>query len=235
MNKVVTPSSPIAIVALDVASLPEAQAMVTRVGPQAEFFKVGLQLFTAAGPRVVEWLHAQGKRVFLDLKLHDIPNTVLRAAESARRMNVQLLTVHGLGGAAMVRAAVEGAGDATGVLVVTVLTSMDSTEYGAALGRPQVTVEAEVLRLSAIAAEAGAHGVVTSGGEVAAVRRTFGDRLSPLVPGIRMTGDAANDQLRIVTPAAAAANGAAYIIVGRAVTSARDPAAALQRVLAELS
>ncbi len=235
MNKVVTPSSPIAIVALDVASLPEAQAMVTRVGPQAEFFKVGLQLFTAAGPRVVEWLHAQGKRVFLDLKLHDIPNTVLRAAESARRMNVQLLTVHGLGGAAMVRAAVEGAGDATGVLVVTVLTSMDSTEYGAALGRPQVTVEAEVLRLSAIAAEAGAHGVVTSGGEVAAVRRTFGDRLSPLVPGIRMTGDAANDQLRIVTPAAAAANGAAYVIVGRAVTSARDPAAALQRVLAELS
>jgi len=234
MNTAVTRMSPIVIVALDVPSLADAQAMVTRVGPRAEFFKVGLQLFAAEGPRVVEWLHAQGKRVFLDLKLHDIPNTVRRAAESAQRMNVALLTVHGLGGAAMVRAAVEGAGDATGVLVVTVLTSMDSTEYGTAIGRPQVTVEAEVLRLSTVAAEAGAHGVVTSGGEVAAVRRTFGDRLHPLVPGIRMTGDAANDQTRIVTPAAAAANGAAYIIVGRAVTSAPDPAEALQKVLAEL-
>ena len=234
MNTAVTRMSPIVIVALDVPSLADAQAMVTRVGPQAEFFKVGLQLFAAEGPRVVEWLHAQGKRVFLDLKLHDIPNTVRRAAESAQRMNVALLTVHGLGGAAMVRAAVEGAGDATGVMVVTVLTSMDSTEYGTAIGRPQVTVETEVLRLSAVAAEAGAHGVVTSGGEVAAVRRAFGDRLQALVPGIRMTGDPANDQLRIVTPAAAAANGAAYIIVGRAVTSAPDPAAALERVLAEL-
>ena len=135
----------------------------------------------------------------------------------------------------MVRAAVDGAGDATGVLVVTVLTSMDSTEYGTAIGRPQVTVETEVLRLSAVAAEAGAHGVVTSGGEVAAVRRTFGNRLSPLVPGIRMTGDEANDQLRIVTPVMAAENGAAYIIVGRAVTAAPDPAVALQKVLAELA
>ena len=235
MNTTATPMSPIAIVALDVPSLADAQAMVTRVGPQAEFFKVGLQLFTAEGPRVVEWLHAQGKRVFLDLKLHDIPTTVRRAAESARRMNVDLLTVHGLGGAAMVRAAVDGAGDATGVLVVTVLTSMDSTEYGTATGRPQVTVETEVLRLSAVAAEAGAHGVVTSGGELAAVRRTFGDRLRPLVPGIRMAGDAANDQLRIVTPAAAAASGAAYIVVGRAVTTAPDPATAFSKVLAALS
>ena len=234
MNTAVPQVPPIAIVALDVPTYADAQAMVTRVGPRAEFFKVGLQLFAAEGPRVVEWLHAQGKRVFLDLKLHDIPNTVRRAAESAQRMNVALLTVHGLGGAAMVRAAVEGAGDATGVMVVTVLTSMDSTEYGTAIGRPQVTVETEVLRLSAVAAEAGAHGVVTSGGEVAAVRRAFGDRLQALVPGIRMTGDPANDQLRIVTPAAAAANGAAYIIVGRAVTSAPDPAAALERVLAEL-
>ena len=234
MNAAVTQKFPIAIVALDVPSLADAQAMVTRVGPQADFFKVGLQLFTAEGPRVVEWLHAQGKRVFLDLKLHDIPNTVRRAAESAQRMKVALLTVHGLGGAAMVRAAVEGAGDATGVLVVTVLTSMDSTEYGTAVGRPQMAVETEVLRLSAVAVEAGAHGVVTSGGEVAAVRRTFGDQLRPLVPGIRMAGDAANDQLRIVTPAAAAANGAAYIIVGRAVTSTPDPSAALPKVLAEL-
>ena len=235
MNTTAAPISPIVIVALDVPSLADAQAMVTRIGPHAEFFKVGLQLFTAEGPRVVEWLHAQGKRVFLDLKLYDIPNTVRQAAESARRMNVELLTVHGLGGAAMVRAAVDGAGDATGVLVVTVLTSMDSTEYGIATGRAQVTVETEVLRLSAVAAEAGAHGVVTSGGEVAAVRRTFGDRLRPLVPGIRMTGDAANDQLRIVTPAMAAANGAAYIIVGRAVTAAPDPAVALQKVLTELA
>ena len=165
---------PQAIVALDVASLDDAQAVVTRLGDRADFYKVGLQLFSAAGPRVVEWLHGEGKRVFLDLKLHDIPRTVRRAAEAAQRLGVALLTVHGVGGSAMVRAAGETAGEQTGVLVVTVLTSLDLATAGEALGRQLSSVEDEVLRLVAVALDARAHGVVCAGAECAAVRARGG-------------------------------------------------------------
>src|SRR5271170_957270 len=130
------PAFPQPIVALDLQSLTEARSLVAALGTRADFYKVGLQLFSAEGPRVVEWLHAEGKRVFLDLKLHDIPTTVRKAAANANRMKVALLTVHGLGGEAMARAAVEGAGEHTGVLVVTVLTSMDLATASTALGRP---------------------------------------------------------------------------------------------------
>jgi orotidine-5'-phosphate decarboxylase len=123
------------IIALDVPTLSAAQALVHRLGPQADYVKVGLELFTAEGPKVVEWLRGAGKRVFLDLKLHDIPNTVRGAARSAASMGASLLTVHGYGGAAMVDAAVEGAGKETGILVVTVLTSFDAASLGVALGR----------------------------------------------------------------------------------------------------
>ncbi len=227
--------TPQPIVALDVPSLADARALVDKLGAGADFYKVGLQLFTAEGPRVVEWLHGEGKRVFLDLKLHDIPSTVSKAAASAMRMKVALLTIHGLGGEAMVRAAVDGAGKDTGVLVVTVLTSMDAAAAGAALGRPLDSVSGEVLRLAAVAAAAGAHGVVCAGTECAAVRGEFGERLSPLVPGIRTASVGGDDQSRVVTPEEAAAAGAAYVVIGRAVTAAGDPRSAFDGVLTRLA
>ena len=230
--------SPQPIIALDVPSLADARALIATLGARADFYKVGLQLFSAEGPRVVEWLHSEGKRVFLDLKLHDIPSTVRKAAASAKRLNVALLTIHGLGGEAMVRAAVEGAGGQTGVLVVTVLTSMDLTTASTALGRPLASLRDEVLRLAALAAGAGAHGVVCAGAECAAVRAAHGTRLEPLVPGIRTAATAAiagDDQSRVVTPEEASKAGAAYVVVGRAVTAAPDPLAALEGVLTRLS
>ncbi|MBX7119712.1 MAG: orotidine-5'-phosphate decarboxylase [Gemmatimonadaceae bacterium] len=222
------------IIALDVPTLDAARALIDRLGPQADFVKVGLELFTAEGPRVVEWLQREGRRVFLDLKLHDIPNTVRGAARSAATMGASLLTVHGYGGAAMVDAAVEGAGDRTGILVVTVLTSLDVRALGVALGREVPEMGAEVTRLAAVAQAARAHGVVCSGLEVAAVRTTY-PGLAPLVPGLRLEGGATQDQSRVVTPERAAADGAAYLVLGRAVTAAPDPAAVLAGVVRGLS
>lgn len=217
------------ILALDVPTLDAARELLDRVGPAADFVKVGLELFTAEGPRVVEWMHANGRRVFLDLKLHDIPNTVRGAAASARSMGVELLTVHGYGGAPMVQAAVEGAGEGTRILVVTVLTSFERASLGLALGREVEELGAEVLRLAGVAHAGGAHGIVCSGHEVTAVRTTF-PGLAPLVPGLRLAGGSAHDQARVVTPERAAAAGAAYLVLGRVVTAAPDPA----RVMAEL-
>jgi orotidine-5'-phosphate decarboxylase len=222
------------ILALDVPSLADARALVTKLGPRADFYKVGLQLFTAEGPRVIEWLHAEGKRVFLDLKLHDIPSTVNKAAASAMRMNVALLTVHGLGGESMVQAAVEGAGPHTGVLVVTVLTSMDLATASAATGHQITSLSDEVLRLAAVAGRVGAHGIVCSGAECAAVRAAHGPALELLIPGIRTAAIGGDDQSRVVTPEQAAEAGAGYIVVGRAVTAAADPAAAFGSLLARL-
>ncbi len=221
------------IIALDVPSWAECEALLDRVGPKADFVKVGLELFTAEGPRVVERLLGQGRRVFLDLKLHDIPTTVRGAARSAARLGVSLLTVHGYGGAAMVEAAVEGGGEATGILVVTVLTSSDLRELGLALGREVPEMGAEVLRLAGVANAARAKGVVCSGHEVAAVRATY-PALEPLVPGLRLAGAATHDQSRVVTPERAAADGAAYLVLGRAVTAAPDPAAVLEGIIASL-
>jgi orotidine-5'-phosphate decarboxylase len=217
------------IIALDVPTMDAARALCDRLGPRADFVKVGLELYTAEGPRVVEWLQGQGKRVFLDLKLHDIPNTVKGAARSAAAMGVSLLTVHGYGGAAMVEAAVEGAGPATGILVVTVLTSFDGRSLGVALGRDVEEMGAEVTRLAGVAAAARAHGIVCSGHEVALVRTTY-PSLQPLVPGIRLEGGATHDQSRVATPERAAADGAAYLVLGRAVTAAADPAGTLDGV-----
>lgn len=222
------------IIALDVPSLEAARALCARLGPQADFVKVGLELFTAEGPRVVEWLRGEGKRVFLDLKLHDIPNTVRGAARSAAAMGVSLLTVHGYGGAPMVEAAVEGAGAETGILVVTVLTSFDAAALGVALGRETPEVGAEVQRLAAVASLTGAHGIVCSGHEVRAARTAY-PKLRPLVPGIRLAGGAAHDQARITTPVRAAEDGASYLVLGRAVTEAADPAAVLGEIRRSLA
>jgi orotidine-5'-phosphate decarboxylase len=226
---------PAAIVALDVPSLHAARALVALLGESADFYKVGLQLFTAEGPRVVEWLRGEGKRVFLDLKLHDIPNTVRGAAQSASALDVQLLTVHASGGEAMMRAAVEGGGDRVGILGVTVLTSMTRADLEAARGHAVSSVDGEVLRLSGVAERAGAHGVVCAGSEVAAVCAAHGSALRALVPGIRLGGTPAHDQARVMTPREAAEAGASYVVLGRTVTAAADPESALRAVLAELA
>ncbi len=229
-----TAPRPQAIIALDVPRLDDARVLLDRLGPQADFVKVGLELYAAEGPRAVEWLLGSGRRVFLDLKLHDIPTTVRGAARSAARLGASLLTVHGYGGTAMVEAAVEGAGEGTGILVVTVLTSTDARALSVILGREVPEMGAEVLRLAGVAHAARAHGVVCSGHEVAAVRTTY-PKLAPLVPGIRLAGGATHDQARTVTPDRAAADGAAYVVLGRAVTAAADPRAALAAIVEQLS
>jgi orotidine-5'-phosphate decarboxylase len=226
------------IVALDYPSAEQALGLVRRLGALCRFYKIGSELFTTAGPAIVRAVLESGADVFLDLKFHDIPNTVAGAVASAARLGARLVTVHASGGAAMLaaaRAAAEAAGGRCGVLGVTVLTSLDAAGVAEGWGRVDaVEVEAEVVRLAGLAAEAGLHGVVCSGAEASAVRRRFGDRLALLVPGIRLAGGAAHDQRRIVTPAAARAAGARYLILGRAVTAAADPAEAMARVLAEL-
>ncbi len=222
------------IVALDVPGLDRALEMVRHLGDACEFYKVGSELFTAAGPRAVAALREQGKGVFLDLKLHDIPNTVRAAADSCATIGASMITVHGVGGHEMVLAAVEGAGARCRVLVVTVLTSMDDGALAAAWSRPEARVAREVERFAELAAAAGAHGVVCSGQEIQPLRDRFGDRLALLVPGIRFAEGAAHDQKRVVTPYDAAVRGARYLVLGRAVTGAPDPAAAMTRVRAEI-
>ena len=226
------------IVALDFGSAADALALARRLGDSCRFYKVGSELFTAAGPSVVRALLDEGADVFLDLKFHDIPNTVAGAVRSAAALGVKLLTVHASGGAAMLRAAQEAASAAGGqcnLLAVTVLTSFDAAALADAWGRENVEVESEVVRLAGDAAAAGLHGVVCSGAEAAAVRQAHGDRLALLVPGIRLAGGSSHDQRRVMTPAAAQAAGARYLILGRAVTAAADPRRAMAAGLAELA
>lgn len=223
------------IVALDVPSAGRALELVAAVEANAPFVKVGLQLFTAEGPDVVRRLRRAGCRVFLDLKLHDIPNTVARAVESAAALDVQLLTVHASGGPAMLDAA-QAAASRAGVrlLGVTVLTSMDAPQLAAAWGGDEADVAGHVGRLARLAARAGLHGVVASAHEVGLVREAADGALRVLTPGIRLAGDATDDQARVATPAQAASLGADYLVLGRTVTGAPRPAEAYRRVLAEL-
>ena len=222
------------IVALDVQTADDALRIVDVLGSSCRFYKIGLELFTAAGPSIVTRVIDRGTDVFLDLKLHDIPNTVRGAARSAAALGARLLTVHAIGGAAMIEAAVEGAGPRLGILAVTVLTSFDDASLAAATGRPGISANDEVERLAEIAASVRAHGIVCSGAEAGAIHARFGEQLALLVPGIRMSGGSSHDQKRVVTPAAAATSGARYIILGRAVTAATDPRAAMEAVLADL-
>jgi orotidine-5'-phosphate decarboxylase len=226
------------IVALDVSSGEEGLAIARTLGERCRFYKVGLELYVSEGPWIVRTLQDElGADVFLDLKFHDIPNTVAGAVRSAARLGVRLLTVHASGGQAMLEAAQEAAGPACGVLGVTVLTSFDDTSLARSWGRgaEALSVGGEVLRLAGDAAQAGLHGVVCSGAEAAAVAAEYGERLALLVPGIRFAGGDAHDQRRVVTPRAAQAAGARYLVLGRAVTAASDPQAAMERVLAELA
>jgi orotidine-5'-phosphate decarboxylase len=227
--------SAVPIVALDVPDQARAIALVERLGDACNFYKIGGELFTATGPVIVETLRSRGKRIFLDLKFHDIPNTVRSAARSAAGAGATLITVHGIGGRAMIAAAVEGAGQNCGVLAVTVLTSLDESSLSQALGKAVPSVSDEVSRIASIAREAGAHGVVCSGQEASRISAENGEVLAILVPGVRLAGDSANDQSRVVTPAEAVKAGATYLVLGRTVTAASDPAAAMARVLDEIA
>ena len=226
---------PIPIIALDFPRTDLALAMVERLGDACKFYKVGGELFTAAGPQIVQALRALGNDVFLDLKLHDIPNTVKGAARSAASIGAKLLTVHATGGREMIEAAVEGAGTRCGVLGVTILTSLDAAMLRSAWGRKSVEVYGEVLRLAGECADAGAHGVVCSGLEAPVLRDSFGAALKLLVPGVRLPGSDRGDQSRVVTPAEAARGGASYVVLGRTVTSAHDPAGAMDQAVASLA
>ena len=220
-----------AIVALDAPSQAEADHIVDALGESCDFYKVGSELFTAAGPAAVRRLRDRGKDVFLDLKFHDIPNTVRGAVRSASRLGASLVTVHASGGSEMLRAAVDEAGEECGVLAVTVLTSMDARRLAESWGRTIDTIEEEVLRLAGLARAAGAHGIVCGAGEARAVRAAHGDLLRLLVPGLRLPGSETHDQARAATPDEAVAAGASYLVLGRTVTGATDPRGTMRRVL----
>lgn len=222
------------IVALDVPSAARARQLVEAIGDRCRFYKIGSQLFSAAGPDLVLRLIDEGCDIFLDLKYHDIPNTVRGAVAAASELGVRLLTVHAVGGRGMLEAARDAAGDRCGVLAVTVLTSLDAAALGEAWGRSGLDVEEEVLRLAELAAGADVYGIVCSARESAIVRDRFGDRLVRLVPGIRLAGGDAHDQSRVATPGEARVAGANYVVIGRAVTGAARPGEAMDAVRAAL-
>jgi len=221
------------IVALDVPQGDAARALVERLAGHVGLFKVGSQAFTAAGPELVREIVGRGEKVFLDLKFHDIPNTVAGAVASASRLGVSLVDVHGLGGRAMMEAAV-GALPAMGtrLLAITILTSHDEETLGE-IGVNGSMAES-VRRLAQLARDAGADGVVASPHEVALVREACGSDFLIVTPGIRPAGAALGDQARAATPAAALAAGADYVVVGRPITGAADPAAAADAIVREM-
>jgi orotidine-5'-phosphate decarboxylase len=244
------------IVALDVSSSTDAQRIVATLGGSIGTYKVGMQLYTAEGPQIVRDLIASGKKVFLDLKYHDIPNTVAAAVREAAQLGVSMLTVHASGGSKMLQVAVDAARNAhvgggvdahpprawtpgtkreetLQILAITVLTSMnedDVHEVGVQRG-----VEEQVLRLASIALSAGCAGVVSSAREVKCLRTKLGNQFLVVTPGVRPAGSAHGDQARVVTPAEAIAAGATHIVVGRPITAAANPAQEVEKILKEIA
>lgn len=232
------------IVALDFPAAAEALELADRLGGMCRWLKVGMELYYAAGNAVIERLRDRGYSVFLDLKLHDIPNTVASAVRTAGATGASLLTLHASGGEAMMRAAAEAAASmAHGprLLAVTVLTSMDSEALratgicGEPGAGPESLAQAQVLRLARLAGSAGIDGLVCSAQEVAALRKELGASPLLVVPGIRPAGADAGDQSRIATPADAIARGASMLVVGRPITRAADPQKAAAAILQEIA
>jgi orotidine-5'-phosphate decarboxylase len=224
------------IVALDVSSSAAAQKIVAAVGESASIYKVGKQLFTAEGPQIVRDLVAARRKVFLDLKFHDIPTTVASAVREAAQLNVSMLTVHASGGGGMLRAATEAAAASSSkplILAVTVLTSLSDSDL------QEIGINGRVLdqtlRLSALAQANGCGGVVASAQEARQIRRMVGEGFALITPGIRPRGGDAGDQARVVTPAQAIEAGASHIVVGRPITAAQDPAAAARAIVQEIA
>lgn len=223
------------IIALDYPRLDAALSLVDRVGDAVSFYKVGPVLYTRTGPTVLRELRSRGKRIFLDLKLHDIPNTVAHSVEAVAELEVDLLTLHASGGTAMMRAAAEAAGaHGPRLLGVTLLTSFTPGDVEEVWGKQLLSVRDETLRLVALAGEAGLHGIVTSALEAEAVKRRQGADFLVVTPGIRPSGDLADDQARTATPAEAVRAGADYLVIGRPVTGAPAPADVVAGIRAEM-
>ena len=226
------------IVALDVNSRAEAVEKVKAIGDSVGFYKIGLELFTAEGPDVVKAVRDLGKRIFLDLKFHDIPRTVERAVKSGARLGVDLMTIHSVGGKAMIRAAADAAAEfgASGpkILAVTVLTSLDQADLQdvGIVGR---TPAEQVQAMAKFATENGAHGLVCSPKEVGSLSKALKAGTLFITPGVRPAGAAVGDQKRVATPAEAVRDGATHLVVGRPVLAAEDPVAAAQAIRAEMA
>jgi orotidine-5'-phosphate decarboxylase len=223
------------IVALDFATVGQARDFVGKIGPESCRLKVGKELFTRGGPELVREFVGRGFDVFLDLKFHDIPNTVAQACAAAAELGVWMVNVHALGGEKMMRAAREAiaaGGKPTRLIAVTILTSMDEAQLSA-VGLTG-SIEDHVLRLAKLARQSGLDGVVCSPREAPMLRAALGRDFLLVTPGVRPAGSSADDQSRITTPAQAVRNGSDYLVIGRPITAAPDPIAAIANVTAEL-
>ncbi|MCX5679087.1 MAG: orotidine-5'-phosphate decarboxylase [Candidatus Omnitrophica bacterium] len=220
------------IVALDFENKYKALQSVDHLRSDVKLFKVGLELFSACGPEIVADIIEKGCGVFLDLKFHDIPNTVEKAARAVSGLGALIFNVHALGGLEMMKRAKGAAGDRSKVIAVTILTSTD--ENALKKCGINVNIEDEVINLAALAKEAGLDGVVASAKEAARIRKELGKDFLIVVPGIRPVSAATDDQKRVATPLEAIAAGADYIVVGRPITAAPDPAQAARNILKEL-
>jgi orotidine-5'-phosphate decarboxylase len=225
------------IVALDVSSTSEVEQVVDRLGDSVSFYKIGLELFSAEGPAVVKAVKSRGKKVFLDLKLHDIPRTVERAVKSGAALGVDLMTIHSAGGKAMIRAAQEAARScgpgAPKILAVTVLTSLDQSDL-ADIGVAR-EMRAQVEAMGRLACENGADGIVCSPKEVANLRAALGPDALLVTPGVRPAGADVGDQKRVATPGQAVRDGSTHLVVGRPILEADDPRAAARAIAAEMA
>lgn len=221
------------IVALDFPTQAKALALVSVLSGLVSTYKIGLQLYTVAGPAIVQAVAATGAKIFLDLKLHDIPNTVAKAVAAAGELGVQMLTVHLSGGGPMLKAAVAARAPNLFLLGVTVLTSATQET----LGEIGVTasLENQVLRLAELGKNSGIDGLITSPQEVGLLREKLGPEITLVTPGVRPSWAAADDQKRFTTPRNALGSGADYLVIGRPITAAEDPRAAVERVVEELA
>src|SRR5688572_8477537 len=210
--------------------------LVEQLGDAVSFYKIGSPLFTRSGPEIVRKLKLAGKRVFLDLKFHDIPNTVAHAVSAAAAMGVDLLTVHAAGGSAMIRAAREAVGDdGARILAVTVLTSFGVDDAEQVWGKQLNSLREEVARMGQLAADSGAHGVISSPLEAETLKRRHGAEFLVVTPGIRPEGTKSGDQVRTATPRDAIRAGADFLVVGRPVLEAKDPVALVARMHEEMT
>jgi len=228
------------IVALDVSSIEEVEALVDKLRPSVKIFKIGSELFTACGIRAVEVIRRKGCKVFLDLKYHDIPNTVMKAARSAAKQGIDIITVHALGGLEMMKKASQAAREEAArlqaspplILGVTVLTSMDKKDLRSVgiSGSP----DEEVIRLVGLAEKAGLDGVVASAREIESIRKNVKGDFLIVTPGIRPSWAGRSDQKRTATPKEAIEMGADYLVIGRPITAQEDPQAAAERIIEEI-
>ncbi len=226
------------IVALDVPNRAAAEEKIRLLGDAVDFYKIGLELFTAEGPDVVKAVKGFGKKVFLDLKFHDIPNTAAQAVRSGGRLGVDLMTIHSVGGSKMIAAAAEAAAEfgpnGPRILAVTVLTSLDQSDL-ADIGVIGRTPAEQVAAMARFAVDNGAHGLVCSAFDVGGLSPTQPTGTLFVTPGVRPAGSAVGDQKRIATPATAVAGGATHLVVGRPIMAAADPVAAARAIRAEMA